>query len=537
MSSRKLERVAYRDVVADPVNPQLFELYDDVGPKPSDPTADVAARYLADVDREIEEYDQMLEQVHASSVHEWGAADGLAVTAHIGSRDLTVAIGVAVDVDGQHISLARGGTAETDPSPPGSPPTLSPTGAVNVTAQGATLSTYPGPTVGDYVVTITFRESYEVPINDDSAGTWVHTPWLRLVKAADFDAGQPGANGVPLASIHLGENGYVQSISEARRKLVALPAGALRVGAPLLSGAKVLDGPAGEVRARGTGPTAGDRGLAITVPGAQNAIELKRSAPNGDGAFRELTVHAQSITGIRNDGKQTTQLDVQNGNLVLGTQGVEGDVVLLDEQGALTIVLDSHDAEITTGRPGKAGKARFKDTQGRDMATIDGGLAQLLLKDTNGTSLIADGLRSDLWFKGALRDLSHPNATPIGHSLLSKLPELTGGGFTTLHQHARQTPSAFVGTMTAFGVFTTTLTVSVTGPVLAYIALNFLDTEFFGGAHADISDIDGGGVPGVGNFSKGFFGDGLFGGTLSSSITFRLRVVGIGATAVFFVLV
>src|SRR5215203_1501887 len=73
---------------------------------------------------ELDYYHRQLERVHGSGLHGWGVADGLRVTATQNSPNLKIEPGVAIDKDGQHISLAEGGTAEIGwhPDVPGTAP-------------------------------------------------------------------------------------------------------------------------------------------------------------------------------------------------------------------------------------------------------------------------------------------------------------------------------------------------------------------------------------------------------------------------------
>src|SRR5688572_8627667 len=139
MPSRKLSRTSYRDVTT---TAQLVRVGDSTH---------------GESNLDVEQYHLELEQVHGSSLHEWGVASGLRARFTLGTMRLIVEQGVALDAAGRQISLAAGSViepayAEVGTNVPPVPPTLEP---VLPTGVPLTLTQAPGP----YYLTIQWRET------------------------------------------------------------------------------------------------------------------------------------------------------------------------------------------------------------------------------------------------------------------------------------------------------------------------------------------------------------------------------------------
>jgi hypothetical protein len=181
-----------------------------------------------------------------AALHGWGVAAGLEVSAVAGAAGVTVAQGVALDVDGHVVVLGEGGVAIVDPL-------VGPTGVQNiptvqVTATGVVLDTT-GLT-GDLLFTMTWREVEEV-----TAGLLVlrQAPWLRLVDPTTFV--EDGLQLV-LAAVTIGAGGVVDTLELGSRRLIVVGAGQLELRRPRASAGPplVVDQElAGEVRLTGDG--------------------------------------------------------------------------------------------------------------------------------------------------------------------------------------------------------------------------------------------------------------------------------------------
>ncbi|MFD4669927.1 hypothetical protein ACFWNN_09340 [Lentzea sp. NPDC058450] len=97
---------------------------------------------------DVERYVQPLLRAHASSLHGRGVASGLEVTAAAGATEVTVAPGVAVDVEGRHVVVAEGGWVKLDDQ------TLVP-----VTASGFTVPT--GARTGLWLLNLSWAETFD----------------------------------------------------------------------------------------------------------------------------------------------------------------------------------------------------------------------------------------------------------------------------------------------------------------------------------------------------------------------------------------
>src|ERR1017187_8175998 len=166
MTSEKLQRTSYRD-------PNT----------PNDPVRS-GTPSVAENEQDMDQYYRPLERIHGSSLHGWGVASGLSVTATLNSASptLTVQPGVALDSSGQHIALAVGGNAEVGATPTG----LS-TGAtlVPVTASGVVMPS--SGIIGDKYLTMQFWETFDSDsYNTQGIFRYFHTPWVRLLDVAGF---------------------------------------------------------------------------------------------------------------------------------------------------------------------------------------------------------------------------------------------------------------------------------------------------------------------------------------------------------------
>src|SRR5437667_3712334 len=138
MTSENLQRTSYLD----PYNTTI--------PVRSGPAT------LGENERDMDQYYRPLERIHGSSLHGWGVASGLSVTATLNSATLTVQPGVALDSKGQHIALAVGGNAEVGQNPTGFS-----TGATfkPVLANGVAMPT--SGLTGDKYLTMQFYETFD----------------------------------------------------------------------------------------------------------------------------------------------------------------------------------------------------------------------------------------------------------------------------------------------------------------------------------------------------------------------------------------
>lgn len=164
-----------------------------------------------------------------SSLHSWGVADGLTVTATTGQPGVSIAPGAALDSLGRLIALAAGGVAVTDPA--ADPSQVVNIDTVPVGATGVVLATDAlGP--GTLLLTITFREVQDAG-QVGAPPVLLHAPWLRL--RAEAAVADDGAE-IVLARITLDAADAVAALDGTRRRLAGLPAGRIELRAPSVAG-------------------------------------------------------------------------------------------------------------------------------------------------------------------------------------------------------------------------------------------------------------------------------------------------------------
>ena len=285
-----------------------------VDPNSGLPRSGSTARGESRVD--VEQYAQPLERVHAAHAHGWGIADGLRVTAALGEAELRILPGVALDVQGRHISLAPDGLALIGAGPP-----------VEVPAEGLPLPT--SGITGERYLTIGFAETFDAETFTDSQFTvfqFDHTPMIELHEVDGF-AGDGTV--VVLARVALDQAGIITQLNQDGRRGVAVPAEAVRLRRALAF--RELEGPAAgvghepsaEVRARPAG------GLELRVSAPTDEIDLGRDG----GSFARLSIAAERVLVRRNDGTGTLAFETEAGNLGIGAGTVPLTALHLPERG------------------------------------------------------------------------------------------------------------------------------------------------------------------------------------------------------------
>jgi len=254
--------------------------------------------------------DWHVEQTQEASIHGPGVAAGLGVTVTLNSPGITVLPGLALDSNGQYISLASGDKAEIGATAdaPGAQPNL-----VAVTTSGAAIPTT-GLT-GDKYLTIQF---WETPASSALASTlqsvapyhFIHTPWLRLVDTASF---VNDATRLILAKVSFGTGanaGLVTNLAQDQRQTTDLGVGSIHLLKSALSSltttARAVDTrEAGVIRATASG-------LAITVPNASDEVHLERD--NG-GNFAKVSLGAEQIVARQANGQESVIIDTAAGSI------------------------------------------------------------------------------------------------------------------------------------------------------------------------------------------------------------------------------
>lgn len=400
---------------------------DYVHPTTGQPRSGTTARGESLVD--MDQYYRLLEQVHGSAPHEFGVGLGYRVNGTVGQVNISVREGVALDADGRHISMAQTGQAEVGPNAdqPNTSPTL-----VTVGATGATLPTAGLPSGQPHYVAVRFWETFDQasydPLAPEPVIQRLHTPWLKLHPVSGF---QDDGRWIVLGTVTVDGTGKVTALSADGRRGLGLPAERLRLRSAAASGTAanpvVTDVPSGELRARPNGgveltvPQAADEiamgrrtettlSAAVTLPSAvvqvattagfatSGTITIRNQTVNytgrttttftgcsgGSGSFgagtevvqrspfAKLSVAADRVAAVRGDGRETVVLDSGVGNVVVGTEGVSGDVLVYDASGRLMITLDSAQPLIVVGGQGNAGDLYVRNAAQANTVALSG---------------------------------------------------------------------------------------------------------------------------------------------------------------------
>jgi hypothetical protein len=237
--------------------------------------------------------------MHHAHVHDWGIARGLEVNGTIGSTEISINAGVAIDSKGELIVLSSSGNIGTNP--PGGQ-----NQEVTVPVR-LDLSNFDGQT---RYVTIQFSEILR--LNEGAGGRFEQVPWLRLQSPSDYvDDG----SSILLAIVVIGADGKLAELKlqnselNHRRRLIGETIEALHLRRSIQAGDQIKEVPAGKIA-----PIAG--GLQISVPNESDRIVL---AKEGDGKFDHLDVHANKVS-LDGSLSISNKLTVEaSGNIGIGT--------------------------------------------------------------------------------------------------------------------------------------------------------------------------------------------------------------------------
>ncbi|MFF8942167.1 hypothetical protein ACF1A5_07780 [Streptomyces sp. NPDC014864] len=218
-----------------------------------------------------EDYYRRLDDARGATLHTWGVAGGLGVSATPGGSGVTVQPGAALDAAGRISVLEPGGFAVVDPAVDPDQPLNIPT--VVVGADGLQLATT-GVPAGTHVLTLTWRE-----VLGETRLIRLHAPWLRLLPSDGF---QDAGGQVVLAEVTVDAGGAVTGVAAGPRRSVGIPAGRVELRSPQVttgSGTTVGQAPAAELRARPDG------GLDLTVFAPDGTSRPALSANGSDGGI------------------------------------------------------------------------------------------------------------------------------------------------------------------------------------------------------------------------------------------------------------
>lgn len=303
--------------------------------------------------QDFEGYHQTLNRMQNANLFDWGIVRGLNVTGNIGSNELQVNPGVGIDVGGRLISLATGGQGDI-----GDNPLVRPTPQHNLVPVPVTLTTAgfeagPGSTRSVYV-TIQFSEfCSRSPTDPLDPGDCEQIPWVRLQDSALFTN---DGSALRLAKADIDENGNITAIHGDDRKIVET---------------------------------------------SLSKLSLRK------GNFPRIT---SGTFDIKED--VTIEADGRSGNLRLGGNGSNGDLIIDNFYSQSTVSINGHSAELHMGGHGVGGNLRAMNSD-------------------NVVRIWLEGQSGNLQLHGQLQDGGGRN---VGLTYDQK-QGLTDGGETTLHKH------------------------------------------------------------------------------------------------------
>ncbi|PAV12974.1 hypothetical protein ASJ81_04410 [Methanosarcina spelaei] len=265
---------------------------------------------------DFEEFHLPIDRMHNSNLHDWGIARGLEVTGTIGGGEVIINPGVAIDIDGQLISLSDTGHGDIGKNPPG--------GDHHEVLVPVKLSTAEYSAGKKFYVTIQFSEILRS--DQGAVGMKEQVPWVRLQPIDSYISEKNnGSKSIILAVAVINDNGKLAEL-KARdgdlpncRRLIGESVEELRIQR---SGNDV-EGTVQDIVTGKIGPGDGG-GLKITVPDYDDSVLFTRE--NGED-FKSLGINANVGIGTTNP---SVRLEV-NGNIKanaseLGTLVVKGKV-------------------------------------------------------------------------------------------------------------------------------------------------------------------------------------------------------------------
>lgn len=298
-------------------------------------------------DEDFNEFHLPLNRMQLSNFQEWGVAQGLEVNGSIGGTTLTIAPGVAVDLQGQLISLSPEGRGDIGSNPPSEEHE-----DVDVPVV-LELSHFARAEDTIYVVTIQFSQILR--FDEGPLGRYEDAPWIRLQLLDDF---VEDGNSLVLARVTINSNGELTALQSQGRRLASKTVQELSLRRPQLLDEQVQQVDAGKIAST-------VNGLEITVPNTANEISL--SQQNGDN-FDKLSVNAKDSNFSGNLQVGET-LVVTNGNVTISS----------DDKG-----IDFYDGAKIYKKLGSGLKIKPNlDAHGIEFTKADGNTSVMSLKNGN----------------------------------------------------------------------------------------------------------------------------------------------------------
>jgi hypothetical protein len=283
------------------------------------------------ISADFSEFESVLARLHQFFLHDWGVASGLQVQGTIGSANVQVQAGIAIDRKGNLIVLSTGGAGLLGDTPP---LTEVP---VPVAIPTASLTSQ------KYLLTIQWHETHRAITSppDFFCGKQEQTPQLRLQPVTGFTDAD---DFVCLAVIELDTGGVLKSIhaldatAPLSRRRLGETIGALSLESPTDSNpmGSVQETSAGVIAAlpggNGLQITAGVTGLtgklcigqlaATPPPDVAGSLIVLSSTPGGGGGVETRDSNGKRMAVLTTTGTAATQAGYIGVNSAAGTEVV-----------------------------------------------------------------------------------------------------------------------------------------------------------------------------------------------------------------------
>ncbi|MDW5549453.1 hypothetical protein [Methanosarcina sp.] len=262
--------------------------------------------------QDFEEFHLPIDRMHNSNLHDWGIARGLEVKGTIGGGEVIINPGVAIDIDGQLISLSDTGHGDTGKNPPGGDHKEVPVPVKLSTEYSAGMKVY---------VTIQFSEILRS--DQGAAGMKEQVPWVRLQPIESYISEKNnGSKSIILAVAVINDNG---KLAELKAKDSDLPNCRRLIGESVeelrIQRSGNVEGTVQDIVTGKIGPGDGG-GLKIIVPAKDSVLFAREDG----GDFKSLGINANVGIGTTDP---LWDLDVSAKSIKLGLEKYGGGQLIL----------------------------------------------------------------------------------------------------------------------------------------------------------------------------------------------------------------
>jgi hypothetical protein len=353
-----------------------------------------------------QEFHRPLGRMHNANLHDWGIAQGLEVSGAIGGTVVAIAPGVALNGQGELISLSLDGQGDIGSNPPGAQHN-----AVSVPVQLG-LGSHAGQSV---YVTIQFSEMMRGA--EGSGGRMEQVPWIQLQPVAGASAYVNDGVSVILAIADINAAGNLTALRAEDsavaygRRVIGQSLSELRIQRSTKVGDSVEETTSGKI-----GPGVGG-GLRLTVPNSSDGVSM---AKEDGGNFANLEMRTNAMVIKDAAGREALRFNTTDSRLIVGDNGTEGDLIVKDSAGRQVMQFDGNSAILYIGASGNEGDIQVRDSAGRTVFTFDAASAALYLgaNGNEGDLIVRDSAGAEsAKIDGNTGKLNIKRIDPYGHVL------------------------------------------------------------------------------------------------------------------------